>query len=113
SPSGLAPFFAKSLRMNTYEKTGEGGPPINDPLSHSCLPLVPSTRGARFLAPRALFERCHVRPTHPSLPAHSPLAYISVPDFSMTENCRLRIDDSSSMVYLARLLREAAGRFLP
>src|SRR5882757_1673894 len=50
-----------SFRMNTYDKTGEGGPPMNDPLSHSCLPRVPSTRGPRFLAPRALFEGCHAR----------------------------------------------------
>ena len=72
---------------------------------------MPSTKGPLFLAPRALFEGCHARQL--IRPYASPLTAIPIPDFSVIENCRLRTDDFAPMVYLERLLREAAGRFLP
>ena len=90
----------KSLRMNTYEKTGEGcsiGISNQKPLEF-CFALSLSLQSAKCTPFRSQL-------IHPYRPC--PLAGIPVPDFSMTENCRLRTDDSSPSS------PTAAGRFLP
>src|SRR6266705_1051336 len=47
------------FRMNTYEKTGGGGTPIADPLGLSCLPRLPSTKGALLFTPAASGRGAH------------------------------------------------------
>ena len=107
-----------SFKMNTYEKTGGEGPhrPTILPVTLvypecSACPPTPGPPGSP--APKLQTVNGKRPTTNRKRPTLTPLAAISVPDFAMTENCRLRTDDSSPLAYPERLLREAAGRFLP